>query len=72
MSNGATPELRECFRCHQTDGLWVAESPSVPQEIRYSVECVCGLSGAPRSNPAMAIQWWNKREGAEPSKAVAR
>lgn len=56
-------DLAPCWRCKLSDGLWVNDSPEDPPELRYNVECVCGLSGPPRATPEDARSWWNDRTG---------
>lgn len=57
--------LKECFRCLQTDGLWVECDENAAPELRYQVHCICGLAGLPESMAEEATAWWNEGEARE-------
>lgn len=57
------PDTRmdECPFCGRKDGLWVEDAPAAHKRLRFTAECVCGASGAPRETEVEAIVWWNTR-----------
>lgn len=55
------PKLKTCPFCGCDDGLYVSDAPRAHPELRFSVECVCGASGAPRATEEAAIEWWDTR-----------
>jgi len=55
-------KFRECPFCGELSGVYLDESPRTDKRLRWTVECVCGASGAPRETEEEATEWWNTRK----------